>query len=383
MMEAAPDRAEIADFAVAIERVGASDLPLIEKHWRALEQDADVTFFTSWRWMGRWLKEIDAAPYVARVRRGGRIVGMAFLCRKRITNRRFLPSQVVFLNQTGDPDQDVITIEYNRLLSARGEAAAAEALVRFLRRTPAAVGGGWDEFQVSGAVDDTLASFDAGGLPRRSTAIYGSYAVDLAALRREDRDYLSSLSSNTRRQIRRAVSLYEERGPVRLKRAENAEEALSFFEDAARMHEAKWSAQGRKGALSHPFYMAFNRALIPDNLGDGGVDLLKIAAGDHVIGYLYNLLYKGHVGFYLSGLAFEKDNRLKPGLVCHAAAITHYRDAGADVYDFLAGDARYKASLGDRGETMRTVLYRQPRVKLQVEEALRTIKHFIAPPDKT
>ena len=43
-----------------------------------------------------------------------------------------------------------------------------------------------------------------------------------------------------------------------------------------------------------------------------------------------------------------EDNRHRPGLLAHAMAIEQARARGIRVYDFLAGDAPYKARLGQR-----------------------------------
>jgi len=59
--------------------------------------------------------------------------------------------------------------------------------------------------------------------------------------------------------------------------------------------------------------------------------------------------HRGVVTFYQSGLRYEDDNRLKPGLIAHSLAIQHYLDGKASEYDFLAGErgrVQYKQSLG-------------------------------------
>ena len=73
--------------------------------------------------------------------------------------------------------------------------------------------------------------------------------------------------------------------------------------------------------------------------------MLRIHAGDREIGYLYNFAADGWVMAYQAGLTPPPDNRWKPGLVCHAAAIAFCLERGDRIYDFLAGPARYKSSL--------------------------------------
>jgi CelD/BcsL family acetyltransferase involved in cellulose biosynthesis len=95
--------------------------------------------------------------------------------------------------------------------------------------------------------------------------------------------------------------------------------------------------------------MEFHRALVSRAWPEGGVELLRIRAGEKPIGYLYNFLWRGWVGYYTSGFVYTDDNRLKPGLVAHWLAIERHLAAGARIYDFMAGESRYKASLGEPG----------------------------------
>ena len=83
---------------------------------------------------------------------------------------------------------------------------------------------------------------------------------------------------------------------------------------------------------------ARRRPVVPvDDQARRRVDLLRVRAGDTTVGCLYNFVSRGDVSFYQSGLAYETDGKLKPGLVCHALAIDHAARAGHRWYDFLAG----------------------------------------------
>ena len=77
---------------------------------------------------------------------------------------------------------------------------------------------------------------------------------------------------------------------------------------------------------------------------------------------------------YQSGLAYEADARLKPGLVAHCLAIDIHLAEGAKIYDFMAGEARYKASLGEPGPEMYHLLLQRPTWALCLEFGLRNLK---------
>ena len=75
-----------------------------------------------------------------------------------------------------------------------------------------------------------------------------------------------------------------------------------------------------------------------------------------------------------TGFRYESDPRLKPGLVSHCLCINRHLDDGSDVYDFMAGDARYKANLGEPGPDMIYLLAERPTWPLQLESALHGAK---------
>src|SRR5206468_187238 len=103
---------------------------------------------------------------------------------------------------------------------------------------------------------------------------------------------------------------------------------------------------GKPGAFASAHFIDFHRRLISTAAAVGEAELVRVTVGGEPIGYLYNLLHRGTVYFYLSGLRYEAaDNRIKPGLVTHALAIQHYLECGFATYDFMGGSSCYKTSL--------------------------------------
>ncbi|MFN3450157.1 MAG: GNAT family N-acetyltransferase, partial [Roseococcus sp.] len=163
---------------------------------------------------------------------------------------------------------------------------------------------------------------------------------------REAGDPLAHLSANTRQQVRRSLRRFAEAGPVELAAAGSAAEAAAWLEALIGLHQRSWQARGRPGAFADPFMRRFHAALVARAMAQGELDLLRLTAGDRVLGYLYNLRRDGHVCAYQSGFAAEAaDAQRKPGLVAHLLAIGQAAARGDAVYDFLAGEARYKSSL--------------------------------------
>jgi CelD/BcsL family acetyltransferase involved in cellulose biosynthesis len=201
-----------------------------------------------------------------------------------------------------------------------------------------------------------------------------SWRVELAPLRAAGTSYLDSLSANTRQQIRRSIRLYERRGPLTATRARDAHEALAFLDELKILHQRYWTGRGEPGGFAYPFFERFQRRLIATSLADGALELVRIACGPAAIGYVYNLVHAGRVMAYQTGIDYEDDAKLKPGLVSHALCIQMHLDEGAEVYDFMAGAARYKASMATRGPDMVYCVLERPTLPLRLEQALRGLR---------
>ncbi len=346
--------------------------------WRDLETRADRSFFLSWSWIGPWLATIDNRPNLLIAKAGTEVVGLALLVTKLKTRHRVMPIRTLYLNQTGDDDQDIVTIEHNDILADRRcQMRVREACLRFLIERPE-IGGRPVGEVVLGGVDERLrADVECLGRPVFERAAAGSAYVDLRALRSAKTNFLMTLKASTARRIRRSMALYRERGALELKAAGSVDEALAFFDRCGAFHQARWTARGRPGAFAYPFYVAFHRRLIETAFPKGQVELVRVSAGHEPIGYLYNFLDQNRVYYYFSGFRFEDDNRLKPGLVCHALCIERHLGRGMDVYDFMAGDQRYKLELGQPGPRIVTLAVQRRNWMLAAERPLRRLKQAI------
>lgn len=322
---------------------GVSDLDALEAPWRALEERSDGSFFQGWTWTGCLAAERFDDPVLLEARAAGATVGLALFNRGSMA----LAPATLWLGETGQPRHDAVFIEHNGPLVARGtgpdllaaclETALAAPLPGSGARRGRAV-------VLSGVGDAVLAA--AGRVPgwravRRSRP---APFVDLASL--GDTEFLAALGSATRYQLRRSQRRYGERGALAVRRAADVDEGLAFLDALAALHQATWIGRGRPGAFADPWVMRFHRALVARGLPRGEIDLLRVSAGGRTVGYLYNLVRRGWVGNYQGGFDYAAaEQHQKPGLTCHHLAIEHYRFEKRIIYDFLAGEDRYKASL--------------------------------------
>lgn len=365
--------------AVQVECVALPAMDQLRHWWLDLEARSDRKFFLSWSWIGAWLATINDPPELVVARRHGEIIGLGLLTVRLKTRHRIMPVWTLFLNQVGLDDQDGITIEYNDfLLDRRFEQETRTACLRYLIERQRWSGKRVAEIMIAGmdgAIADGLNQF---GRPVVRWADAGSGFVDLSSIRAAGKTYLSSLKSSTARRIRRSMSLYRDQGDIELTSASTVEQALDYFDEAAKLHQARWIARGETGAFASSFFVTFHRELISKALPKGNVELIRITVGGDPLGFLYNFIDRGQVYQYASGFRFDSDNRLKPGLVCHALCIQRHLDNGMQGYDFMGGDQRYKLELGQPGPRIVTAVIQRPHWLLTAERPLRRLKWALA-----
>jgi CelD/BcsL family acetyltransferase involved in cellulose biosynthesis len=98
------------------------------------------------------------------------------------------------------------------------------------------------------------------------------------------------------------------------------------------------------------------------------------------MGVLYNFVQDGVVSFCQSGLQYESDNRLKPGLVIHALVIQACMDRGFATYDLLASGpegSRYKESLATDSAVLGWTVIQRPTVRARIFRGLRAVKRWL------
>jgi CelD/BcsL family acetyltransferase involved in cellulose biosynthesis len=345
------------DLAVVVSEV--TDFATLEARWRDLETRSDPSFFQSWTWTGCLVEERFPDPVLVEARESGRTVALALF------NRR---GGTLYLGESGDPTLDCPYIEFNGVLAETGrEVELTLACLRAARIGPGRWGidrprlGRWSiglwgigrPRLVLGGIDaSTEAAAALTGQLRRIRSL-AAPVVDLAD---QKKCFLDRRSANTRQQLRRSNRAYAQAGPITIERAESLTRADAFLEGLIALHQAAWTARGQPGAFAAPFFSRFHRALITRGLERGEIALLRVAAGDQTIGFLYNFMYRGRCLAYQSGFDYaDAGPRQKPGLTCHHEAIRFAHGAGARRYDFLAGDDRYKRSLSDRAEILHWV----------------------------
>ena len=336
--------------------------------WIALQQDTACSPFSSWEWVSTWLELLPGhvRPLVFRAMDGERVVALAVLVDAperglaRRTGRRSWHIQ-----ETGDPVLDEVTIEYGGLLARTEDMEAAyRALFEVLKARP----GAWRRLCISTSAQGAavMAALPA-GMHGPSVCARPSHQVDLAAVR-EAGGYAEILGRSTRSSVRQTLRAYQALGPICVETATDADTALSWFGDFEDLHTRYWRSRGAGGCFASPFFARFHRALIERSAGKGFARLVRVTAGDLVVGYVYNLAWQRRVYYYNAGLNYGCLPRHdRPGIVSLHAIVEQAAADGDLVFDFLAGDQDYKRRLSTGSQMLHSIEVRRDGLRALAE----------------
>jgi hypothetical protein len=263
-------------------------------------------------------------------------------------------------------------MEYNDFICIdKYRVAAVNACIQALQQSE----NEWDEIILSMVTASRASDIQNAIEGSRILLTNPCYYSDLDKIRALNSDYLATLNSNTRYQIRRSIRLYQQlHGELGYRFAENVDEALAFFHEAGEYHVSRWEDSGFKNRQ----FMLFHENLIKQSENRNSLDLMKITSGDTTIAILYFHMVGRDVYFYLQGINYESNTKLKPGLVAHAIATQYYLDKGMRKYDYMGGYSQYKRQLSNPAEDLVTLCIQKPSLFFSIEKTGRKLKHLLS-----
>jgi len=352
-----------------VEFVDADACPDLSTEWSWLEATADGSPFTSWAWVSTWLKHLPATvrPVLCRIHDGQGLVALGMLVRVPERGLRMaFGRHSIRLQETGDEVIDEITPEYVGLLVRRGHEVAAyaaffEAITQHCRS--------WRRIQIpaTGHGDPIQAALPK-GLRAYSVCARPAYVVDMSAVRASGRRYVDHLPKKTRANLSQVRRAYAAHGPLRVDIADTPQLALTWLEELRQLHELRWQAKGGGGSFASPYFRAFHGELVAHGVADGLVELIRVAAGDLVVGYLFVLQWRGRRYYYSSGFNYGALPRYdSPGMAALHALIEHGIDQGWELFDFLGGTQDYKRRLSTGSQCLHWIDVRRAGPRLATE----------------
>src|SRR5262249_29527634 len=119
-----------------------------------------------------------------------------------------------------------------------------------------------------------------------------------------------------------------------------------FFDDLVRLHQARWTAEGKPGCFAAPRFTEFHRCLIRAWLPQGRAVLARLSQGRQVYAVLYGFVTRTKFDFYQSGVKRTETGPFEsPGTTANLLLMSRLVERGVTQYDFLRGSSTYKQKL--------------------------------------
>lgn len=341
---------------ISVELDNIKDLDNLKIEWSELEKNSDCSFFLTWQWIGVWLTTINTCNNlgILRIKDGQYLIGLCIVGKQQRFIKNIVPVNSFLVNQFGSQVFDAPTIEHNNLLIKKGfEKKVFESIFDYIQSA---------NFKADTLVINNINNFTKNLIyytpnsalfhQSDSTADYFTNLSNFST----DNDFLQSRSRSLRYEFNRAKRIYEDLyGEMTFTMASTENEALEFFENMLHLNCEYWLKKTGQAVFQDQFMLEFHKNLIKGSFDSGYIQVSKVAAGNYVLGYLYNFRHNDWIYAYQSGFNYDNDNRLKPGIISHIMAIGYAIDTGGLRYDFLAGDHQYKKRLATNEDTMHSI----------------------------
>ena len=175
-------------------------------------------------------------------------------------------------------------------------------------------------------------------------SLHNDYKIPYIKFNNSWDDYLLELSSNRRADIRRCRRKFESKSKARFYVWKD-EENLSFaFDTLIKLHHKRWGADEESSSFLSAEYVSFHFSIISELFNKDFVRLCCLELDGKIIAMLY--CYYWNKKFYYFQGGFDPDySNLKPGAVLMAYSIEQAIKEGAEIFDMLKGDYKFKRSL--------------------------------------
>jgi len=337
------------------EITNSSDFLQLAGVWNnLLSGSAANNIFLTWEWISNWWQVYgnNKELYVLTLKDNeSTLVGIAPLyIRKNKILKGFPVNEVRFLGTGEDvsPDYLDFIIEQGR------ESEALDAYIRHL-----ASKNQWDILNLTDMLSTscnisflTEAAQNGKFTIRQSDCATCPYI----ALPSSWEEYVSTLSANTRYNVKRRIKNIERDFTVRYFVWEDFEMLDDAMERLAHLHNKRWEEKECRHSFSSNEYVLFHKAVAKDFAKQGWLYLSCLELNGEIVGMLYDYRYGDNISYYQAGFdpAFHK---YSPGLVLRAYVIRRAIDEGIKEVDLLKGayDFKYMWTGHDRSTVNITV----------------------------
>lgn len=312
----------------------------LDSAWNSLlSRSSSDDFFLRWEWLFTWWKIFGLGPARLRillVERGEELIGIAPFYVRPERRYGFLTERTLLFLGSGEAEEEEIFSEYLDVICKVGE---EEAVVRGLM-----------EFIIAQGLCDTIRLFNI-LLSSKTLTILKQFCDDrrmpfnsefkmespYARLPSTWDDYLQSLSSSMRHEIRSDRRKLEKMGVIRMERTTRLEDFEDHFKELVKLHSTRWASKEMRGAFENPKFASFHQTVMPTLLKNGHLQLWFLSLSSKNIATCYNIQYNNKVYFYQTGLDFSAAPKISGGLVLKSYCIEDAIRSKQVEYDFMGG----------------------------------------------
>jgi hypothetical protein len=292
---------------------------------------------TWWRVYGQVYGGEDGGLKLLTMWRRSSLVGVLPLYR--MAARRLFGLRCIGFLSTGEAEYEETCPDYLNLLCLPGEESAClEAICATLGEWT------WDQLRLVDLPDGSpLMHLDGRALRAGMVQTTSRGSCPVADLQGGLESYLGRLSANSRQQVRRL--LREGGGAGAILELAHMHDWDQFFDDLVRLHQERWTSQGKPGCFASSRFTEFHRFLIEKWIPTGEAVLARLSVRGKPVACLYGFVTRSRFEFYQSGVRLQDDMLRSPGNLAHLMLMKRLLERGVTQYDFLRGAHTYKARL--------------------------------------
>lgn len=189
-------------------------------------------------------------------------------------------------------------------------------------------------------------------------------------------EYLERQSANSRQQVRRLIREGERAGArFEIIGEDQISDALN---DLIRLHQERWTADGKLGVFSAPRFVEFHGNLVRQWQPIGRAVLARLSIASEPVAVLYGFVTGKTFDFYQSGVRVATSDPLRsPGNLAHLLLMRALIERGVTAYDFLRGSSTYKERLATRNNKMVGIQVWRPTLRAMVYRSVRLIQRIV------
>lgn len=367
-------------------KISADEFRNMREDWNGLlDRSSCGAPMLTWEWMYTWWEQYDRDDiprelYVLSARRdGSELVGLLPFVKRPAKRYGVTFSRLEFMG-TGEAEADETCSQYlNVILDSGDGEEVARAFADHLSRD-----GSWDEIVCRDFRDDET------GLVRvlckclreaevnLYTEEFGAARCPLAQLPDSWESYLSTLSHNRRKQLRRGRRALESDHSVSVVTGYSLEDVRVGISDLVRLHQARWQGKQKPGCFASPVFTAFLNAVGERMSERNGMQITRLSIDEDAAAVFYVLRYGEGLYLYSCGVDLERYAMYSPGNLAIAHIVEEAIAEGArEVHFFKAGGPSYKHYWTERFVPVASLLMRRKGSRHVVCRVLDGVKDIL------